>query len=169
MKTFAAGDSSLAVGEAIPRDIYCGGSSGNSMISSFQSREIRRWLKLRTDRHIKQESFAEALGVSVQTVSRWENDVNYPDIAMLPQIASFFHVTTDYLLGVKGGPSMAKLMRTTEEFQVGTREEAKKMVKDFQAALFPKVSSYEITEEGNHIALIVHKEFGVELDKMKFD
>ena len=46
--------------------------------------------KLRTDRHIKQEPFAEALGVSVQTVSRWENDVNYPDIAMLPQIASFF-------------------------------------------------------------------------------
>ena len=46
--------------------------------------------KLRTDRDIKQEQFAEALGVSVQTVSRWENDVNYPDIAMLPQIASFF-------------------------------------------------------------------------------
>lgn len=45
-KTFAAGDSSLAVGAAIPSDIYCGGSSGNSTISSFQSREIRRWLKL---------------------------------------------------------------------------------------------------------------------------
>ena len=125
--------------------------------------------KLRTDRHIKQESFAEALGVSVQTVSRWENDVNYPDIAMLPQIASFFHVTTDYLLGVKGEPTMAILMRTTEEFQVGTREEAEKMVKDFQAAPFPKVISYEITEEGNQIVLIVHKEFGVELDQMKFD
>ena len=125
--------------------------------------------KLRTDRHIKQESFAEALGVSVQTVSRWENDVNYPDIVMIPQIASYFHVTTDYLLGVKGEPTMAKLMRTTEEFQVGTREEAEKMVKDFQAAPFPKVSSYEITEEGNQIVLIVHKEFGVELDQMKFD
>ena len=59
--------------------------------------------KSRTDRHIKQESFAEALGVSMQTVSRWQNDVNYPYIDMLPQIASFFHVTTDYLLGVKGG------------------------------------------------------------------
>ena len=137
--------------------------------------------KLRTDRHIKQESFAEALGVSVQTVSRWENDVNYPDIAMLPQIASFFHVTTDYLLGVKGEFTMAKLMRTTEEFQVGTREEAEKMVKDFQAAPFPKGGTgfyiqallYDIdfkeNEEGNQIVLTVHKEFGVELDQMKFD
>ena len=125
--------------------------------------------KLRTDRHIKQESFAEALGVSVQTVSRWENDVNYPDIAMLPLIAMYFHVTTDYLLGVKGEITMAKLMRTMEEYQVDTREEAEKMVKDFQAAPFPKVSSYEITEEGNQIVLIVHKEFGVELDQMKFD
>ena len=43
------------------------------------------------------------------------------------------------------------------------------MVKDFQAAPFPKVSSYEINEEGNQIVLIVHKEFGVELDQMKFD
>ena len=38
--------------------------------------------KLHTDRYIKQESFAEALGTSVQTVSRWENDANYPDIVM---------------------------------------------------------------------------------------
>ena len=88
---------------------------------------------------------------------------------MLPQIASYFRVTTDYLLGVKGEPTMAKLMRTTEEFQVSTHEEAEKMVKNFQAAPFPKVISYEITEEGNQIVLIVHKEFGVELDQMKFD
>lgn len=125
--------------------------------------------KLRTDRHIKQESFAEALGVSVQTVSRWENDVNYPDIAMLPLIAMYFHVTTDYLLGVKGEITMAKLMRTMEEFQVDTREEAEKMVKDFQAAPFSKVSSFEINEERNHVTLIVCKEFGVELDQMKFE
>ena len=125
--------------------------------------------KLRTDRHIKQESFAEALGVSVQTVSRWENDVNYPDIAMLPLIAMYFHVTTDYLLGVKGEITMAKLMRTMEEFQVDTREEAEKMVKDFQAAPFPKVSSFEINEERNHVTLIVCKEFGFELDQMKFE
>lgn len=43
------------------------------------------------------------------------------------------------------------------------------MVKDFQAAPFPKVSSYEINEEGNQIVLIVHKEFGVDLKDMKFD
>ena len=60
-------------------------------------------------------------------------------------------------------------MRTTEEFQVCTRKEAEKMVKDFQAAPFPKVTSYKIAEEGNQIVLIVHKEFGVELDQMKFD
>ena len=125
--------------------------------------------KPRTGRHIKQESFAEALGVSVQTVSRWENDVNYPDIAMLPRIAMYFHVTTDCLPGVKGEITMAKLMRTMEEFQVDTREEAEKMVKDFQAAPFPKVSSFEINEERNHVTLIVCKEFGVELDQMKFD
>lgn len=39
----------------------------------------------------------KALDVSVQTISHWENDVNYLDIAKIPKIASFFHVTTDKL------------------------------------------------------------------------
>lgn len=125
--------------------------------------------ELRTQRHIKQETLAESLGVSVQTVSRWENSNNYPDIVMLPQIAAFFHVSTDYLLGVKGDSTMAKLMRTTEEFQVSNRDDAEQMIKTFQAAPFPKVTSYEIMEEGDHFILIVQKEFGVELDQMKFE
>lgn len=125
--------------------------------------------KLRAQKHIKQEALAEILGVSVQTISRWENGNNYPDIAMLPQIAAFFHVSTDYLLGVKGENTMAKLMRTTEEFQVASREDAEQMVKTFQAAPFPKVASHEIIEEGDHFTLIVQKEFGVDLEQMKFD
>lgn len=55
---------------------------------------------LRTQQHITQEQLAEALEVSPQAVSRWENATTFPDISVLPVIANYFDVTTDYLLGV---------------------------------------------------------------------
>lgn len=56
--------------------------------------------KLRKEREITQEEFAEVLGVSCQSVSRWENNSCYPDIELIPVIASFFGISTDKLMGV---------------------------------------------------------------------
>lgn len=47
---------------------------------------------------------ANQLGISVQTVSKWENDVCMPDISLLPDIAAFFQVSVDELLGLKPLP-----------------------------------------------------------------
>lgn len=54
---------------------------------------------LRKEREITQEEFAEILGVSCQSVSRWENNSCYPDMELLPAIASYFDITIDTLLG----------------------------------------------------------------------
>ena len=54
---------------------------------------------LRLQNKLTQEQLADRLGVSYQSVSRWENGVSYPDIEFLPAIARHFSVTTDYLLG----------------------------------------------------------------------
>ena len=86
---------------------------------------------LRIRKGIKQEQLAADIGVSVQTVSRWENAVNYPDLSMLPVLASYFNVTTDYLLGVKGAKSMAKLLKTVETVELPDVEAAEKMVDGF--------------------------------------
>ena len=52
---------------------------------------------LRRQRNISQEVFASYLGISFQAVSKWENGITMPDVAMIPAIASFFGVSTDEL------------------------------------------------------------------------
>lgn len=53
--------------------------------------------ELRKAKNISQEVLAQYLGVSFQAVSKWENDMAMPDVAMIPAIAYFFGVSTDEL------------------------------------------------------------------------
>lgn len=48
-----------------------------------------------------QDKLAEALGVTAQAVSKWENDQSCPDITTLPRLARVFGITTDALLGLE--------------------------------------------------------------------
>jgi len=55
--------------------------------------------KYRKDQEMTQDALAQALGVSPQSVSKWECGDGYPDITLLPTIANFFEVTVDELIG----------------------------------------------------------------------
>ena len=48
--------------------------------------------RLRKEREITQEEFAEVIGVTRQSVSRWENDLCYPDIELIPTIEMLLHI-----------------------------------------------------------------------------
>lgn len=58
--------------------------------------------RLRKERSLTQESLAECLGVSAQTISKWESSTTCPDIMLLPVLADFFGVTVDDLYGRTG-------------------------------------------------------------------
>lgn len=55
---------------------------------------------LRRKKKITQKELAEAMGVSFQTISKWEKGVNLPDITILPAMAEYFKVSIDQLMGV---------------------------------------------------------------------
>ena len=53
---------------------------------------------LRKERHLTQSDVAKALGISQQSYGRWETDKVKPSPDKLTQIATYFGVSTDYLL-----------------------------------------------------------------------
>lgn len=55
---------------------------------------------LRKRGDVTQDRLAEYLGVTAQAISRWESEICYPDIEILPTIADFFNVSLDELIGM---------------------------------------------------------------------
>ena len=53
---------------------------------------------LRKSKGISQEEFADKIGVSRQSVSKWESEQSVPDIDKVIIMSDFFEVTTDYIL-----------------------------------------------------------------------
>ena len=93
----------------------------------------RRIARLRLAKTATQERLAKELNVSSQAVSKWENDINYPDISLLPDLARFLGVSVDELLSgasasaqesVAAQESAADRERTTEVVSVADDEPA---------------------------------------------
>ena len=55
--------------------------------------------ELRKDKNMSQAELANVLFVSSGTISNYENGVHMPDVEKLVELADYFHVSTDYLLG----------------------------------------------------------------------
>lgn len=53
----------------------------------------------RKEKGITQEQLADYIGVSKASVSKWESGQSYPDILLLPEIATYFNITVDELIG----------------------------------------------------------------------
>lgn len=62
---------------------------------------------------LTQEQVAEALGVSRQTISNWENEKTYPDIRSVVKMSDLYAVSLDYLL--KGEEPMSNYLEYLEE------------------------------------------------------
>ena len=54
----------------------------------------------RKARNLTQEEVARHLGISFQSISKWERNDGYPDITMLPVLAHYYGVTIDELIGM---------------------------------------------------------------------
>ncbi|MBQ7360755.1 MAG: helix-turn-helix domain-containing protein [Lachnospiraceae bacterium] len=56
--------------------------------------------KYRMLKNLTQEDVAEYLGITPQSVSKWERGESYPDITFLPALANIFETSVDLLIGM---------------------------------------------------------------------
>lgn len=71
--------------------------------------------RLRKEKGITQDQLASFIGVSTAAVSKWESGISYPDITLLPLLATFFNITIDKLLNFKIELSEKEVMELFSE------------------------------------------------------
>lgn len=95
--------------------------------------------KYRILKNFTQEDLAEHLGITPQSVSKWERGESYPDITLLPALANIFETSIDLLVGMDA--IRAKKMRF----------EIHKKAVDHQ-----RKEEYEMAEKVYRDALLIH-------------
>ena len=80
---------------------------------------------LRKQKGLTQEALADAIGVTNQSVSKWESGQCCPDITLLPELAKIFEVSIDELLGYKSeNTSSDIILKIREQINNETDAEA---------------------------------------------
>lgn len=100
--------------------------------------------RYRRQKGVTQEELASYMGVSKASVSKWETGQSYPDITFLPQLAAYFNISVDELIGYEPQMEAADIRETYRYFcrQFAHKpfeevyEECQEMVKKYYAC-FP--------------------------------
>lgn len=97
--------------------------------------KIGKFLKeLRKEKGITQEQFAEILGISNRTISRWETGSNMPDISLLVEIADYFGVSIlEIINGERNSEKMnGEIKEVAETLSDYANAEKEKMVREIR-------------------------------------
>jgi len=70
--------------------------------------------QLRAEKGMTQEHLAEHLGITYQSVSKWENNITAPDLQLIPPIAEYFGVSINKLFKAKLNPEDVKILMNPE-------------------------------------------------------
>ena len=90
--------------------------------------------KYRILKNLTQEDLAKFLGITPQSVSKWERGESYPDITFLPALANIFETSIDTLIGmdrIRSEETRYNIHKTANKFQrIGDYDSAEKIYRD---------------------------------------
>ena len=112
-----------------------------SVMTIYLNENLKR---LRRKKELTQEKLAEFLGVTFQSVSNWERGESYPDITMLPEIAAFFRVSVDELLGLNKAQAQEKIQEYLNLYDTMRIKDTPLTFRKFQQAVKDFPSDFRI-------------------------
>lgn len=93
---------------------YCRRKRGTTMTTGEKLQNLRK------ENNYTQEELADILGVSRQSVSKWESDVAFPETDKLITLAKLYHCTVDYLLNTDNNDITSETNSFSEKTGVET-------------------------------------------------
>ncbi|WP_125565356.1 helix-turn-helix transcriptional regulator [Companilactobacillus insicii] len=91
-------------------------------------------LQNRKKQKITQQQLADFIGVSKASISKWENGQSYPDITLVPLLASYFNISIDDLMDYSNNLSTEQIRHIytsiSAEFETKTPEEVWNSIED---------------------------------------
>lgn len=90
---------------------------------------MNRIKDLRTDADLKQSELAEIVGISQQTLSRYENETTIIDGEILKKIAEYFNVSMDYIMYKTNNPSNDSFTEDLTEEEIKELTHYKELLK----------------------------------------
>lgn len=112
---------------------------------------------------ITQEELAKHLGVSKPAVSKWESEQSYPDILLLPELATFFNISIDELVGFEPQMTLEEIRKLYRRLaEAFTKKPFEEVLEECRAYLKKYYSCWQLQVQIgllllNHVSLAPEK------------
>lgn len=97
-----------------------------------------RLKELRNEKKFSQKQVAEDMGISITTISQYENDSRFPNEEILKRLCLYYQISSDYLLGL-----------TDVKHSPMSKEEAKEMMMPEQMRFINNLIDFIHPEKNN--------------------
>lgn len=102
----------------------------------------------RRKRGITQDEMAAHLGIVKATISKWETGASYPDISMLPLLATFFDISIDQLMGYTPQMTEEKIKEVYERLALDfTKKPFEEVIAECESIMKKYYSCYPLLLE----------------------
>ena len=104
-----------------------------------------RLISLRHERDMTQQQMADAIGVHVNQIRRYEAGATQPSIDVLKKMATSFHVTTDWLLFSENERDLPKGLKLKFEAVSQMSEEDQRTIQSLIDGMILKHTATQLT------------------------
>lgn len=119
----------------------------------------------RKEKGITQEELAKYIGVSKASVSKWETGQSYPDIVFLPEIATYFNISVDELIGYSPQITKEEIKKLYNKLSLDfSKKDFQEVYKECKEVINKYYACFPLLYE---MAILILNHYMLEKDKVK--